>query len=79
MKKSNLDPCGEVVLIDNPDYVLLTWGSLLQERFYDKKDGSELTRKLLSLEEAKEKFPNNPVLITYTTEEDLPNYGNDFF
>jgi len=66
----------EILIINDLNYTLQTWGSMLQERFFDKN--IEKFRKLISLQDAKYKFKNNDYLLTLKTEEDLPNYGDDF-
>lgn len=66
----------EILVIDDLNYTLQTWGSMLQERFFD--ENIEKSRELISLKEAKDKFKNNNYLITLNNEEDLPNYGDDF-
>ena len=66
----------EVLVINDLNYTLQTWGSLLQERFFD--NDNEISRELISLKDAKIKFKNNDYLLTLNNEEDLPNYGDDF-
>ena len=66
----------EILVIDDLNYTLQTWGSLLQERFFD--NDNEISRELISLKDAKIKFKNNNYLLTLNNEEDLPNYGDDF-
>jgi len=66
----------EVLIIDDLNYTLQTWGSLLQERFFS--ENIEKSRNLISLKDAKDKFKNNDYLLTLNDKEDLPNYGDDF-
>lgn len=66
----------EVLVIDKSNYTLQTWGSMLQERFFD--NDNEISRELISLKDAKNTFKDNEYLSTLNSEEDLPNYGDDF-
>ena len=76
-KQHQLDTLeNEVLVINDLNYTLQTWGSLLQERFFD--NDNEISRELISLKDAKIKFKNNDYLLTLNNEEDLPNYGDDF-
>ena len=76
-KQHQLDTLeNEVLVINDLNYTLQTWGSLLQERFFD--NDNEISRELISLKDAKIKFKNNDYLLTLNNEEDLPNYGDEF-
>ena len=76
-KQHQLDTLeNEVLVINDLNYTLQTWGSLLQEKFFD--NDNEISRELISLKDAKIKFKNNDYLLTLNNEEDLPNYGDDF-
>ena len=76
-KQHQLDTLeNEVLVINDLNYTLQTWGSLLQERFFD--NDNEISRELISLKDAKIKFKNNDYLLTLNNKEDLPNYGDDF-
>ena len=57
-KQHQLDTLeNEVLVINDLNYTLQTWGSLLQERFFD--NDNEISRELISLKDAKIKFKNN--------------------